>query len=130
MSTLGGSMRATVLLALLAVVPARAGGASVYRIDLPWDIAVSTVAAAAIIVPYAQTDSIIHPRCPCPESEVPGFDLSDLGASEPFLEDTVVFAETLLVNGALVTTAKYSAQRPIPRVYSGVASAPSDYRSF
>jgi membrane-associated phospholipid phosphatase len=153
-------MRASILLALLAVAPAHAGGASVYRIDLPWDIAVSTVATAAILVPYAQTDSIIHPHCPCPESEVPGFDrwaigfasdtadnvstvtaalaiagplvldLADVGASEPFLEDTAVFAETLLVNGALATTAKYSVQRPIPRVYSGVATAPSDYRSF
>ncbi|HET9158818.1 MAG TPA: phosphatase PAP2 family protein [Myxococcaceae bacterium] len=137
---------------------------SVYRLDLAWDIPVSAVAAAAIIVPYALTDSIIHPRCPCSISEVPGFDrwavghasdamdtlstvtaglamlapfavdLADVGPGTPFLEDSAVVAETLLVNGALVTLAKYTVQRPIPRVYSpgtpAYVNSPSDYRSF
>jgi membrane-associated phospholipid phosphatase len=61
-------------------------------------------------------------------------DLVDVGASTPFLEDSVVLAEALLVNGALVSAAKYTVQRPIPRVYSPalpeVVSSPSDYRSF
>jgi membrane-associated phospholipid phosphatase len=157
-------MRVSVLLGLLVVSPVRAGGPSIYRIDLAWDIPVSTAAAAGILVPFALTDSIIRPHCPCPESEVPGFDrwaigfasdtadtvstvtaalavagplvldLADVGASEPFLEDTVVFAEALLVNGALTNAAKYTVQRPIPRVYSpalpAVVSSPADYRSF
>src|SRR5262249_20290271 len=61
-------------------------------------------------------------------------DLADVGTSTPFLEDTTVFAEALLVNGALVTATKYTVQRPSPRVYSpallAVVSSPSDYRSF
>ncbi len=147
-----------------AQAPAPAAPTSVYRIDLAWDIPVSVISAAGILVPYALTDSIIHPRCPCSPSEVPGFDrwaigyasdaadvlstvtaglavaaplaldLADVGASTPFLEDSAVLAEALLVNGALVTAAKYTVQRPIPRVYSpalpAVVSSPSDYRSF
>ena len=141
-----------------------AASRSVYRLDLAWDLPVSALAAAGILVPVMTTDSLVHPRCPCPASEVPGFDrwaigyssdaadtlstvttglaivaplvldLFDVGASTAFLEDTVVFAETLLVNGALVTLAKYTVQRPVPRVYSPglpeVVSSPSSYRSF
>ena len=173
-----------VLLALAAALPVDAGAAdaerpapvaeagpgrpdvplSVYRIDLAWDLSISTVAAAAILVPYALTDTLIHPHCPCSPSEVPGFDrwvigyasdtadtvstvtaglavvaplaldLADVGPTTPFLEDGMVLVETLLVNGALVNAAKYSAQRPIPRVYSpglpATVTSPSDYRSF
>jgi membrane-associated phospholipid phosphatase len=137
---------------------------SVYRIDLAWDIPVTVVAAAGILVPYAMTDTLIHPHCPCPTSEVPWFDrwalgyasdavdtistvttglayvaplvvdFADVGASTPFLEDSFILGQTLLVNGALVTAAKYTVQRPIPRVYSpalpAVVSSPHDYRSF
>jgi membrane-associated phospholipid phosphatase len=137
---------------------------SIYRIDLAWDIPVSVAAAAGILVPYVLTDRLIQPHCPCSPSEVPGFDrwvigyasdaadtvstvtaglaligpvaldFADVGPSPPFLEDSVVFAETLLVNGALVTAAKYTVQRPIPRVYSpgspAYVNSPSDYRSF
>jgi hypothetical protein len=49
-------MRVSVLLGLLVVAPVRAGGSSVYRIDLAWDIPVSTAAAAGILVPFALTD--------------------------------------------------------------------------
>ena len=163
------------LLALVVALPVRAGSTdddpprrpaplSVYRIDLAWDIPVSVVAGAGIIVPYALTDSIIHPSCPCSSNDVPWFDrwvighasdaadtlstvtaglavvaplaldLADVGPSTPFLEDSAVLGETLLVNGALVTLAKYTVQRPIPRVYSpgtpAYVSSPSDYRSF
>ena len=173
-----------VLLALAVALPVRAGSnggdaprgpasaatdpgatpVSVYRIDLAWDIPVSVVAGAGILLPYALTDSIIHPSCPCSSSDVPWFDrwaighasdtadtlstitaglaiaaplavdLADVGPSTPFLEDSAVLAETLLVNGALVTLAKYTVQRPIPRVYSpgtpAYVNSPSDYRSF
>ena len=68
------------------------------------------------------------------DASVYRIDLADVGASKPFLEDTVVFAETLLVNGAVTNLAKYTVQRPIPRVYSpgtpAYVSSPSDYRSF
>src|SRR5215472_7245521 len=95
-------MRASVLLALLAVAPARAGGASVYRIDLPWDIAVSTVATTAILVPYAQTDSIIHPRCPCPESEVPGFDRWAIGFASDTADNVSTITAVVAVAGPVV----------------------------
>jgi membrane-associated phospholipid phosphatase len=136
---------------------------SVYRLDLAWDIPVSVVAAAGFIVPNALTDTLIHPHCPCPTSEVPWFDrwalghasdtadtlstvtaglayvlplavdFADVRASTPFLEDSFILGQALLVNAALVTAAKYTVQRPIPRVYSGapaVVSSPQDYRSF
>lgn len=174
MLTLANTMRAilVVLTTLCATATVRAAEReespppprSVYRIDLPWDIAVSTVAGAAILVPYALTDSLIHPHCPCDASSVPAFDrwaigyssatadtvstvtaglaivapvvldLVDVGASTELLEDTAVLAQTLLVNGALVSAAKYSVQRPIPLVYApaepSVVNSPSNYRSF
>lgn len=167
----GAMRRVAVLLGMLglsvavrAEVPGAQAAASVYRVDLAWDIPVSVVAAAGIIVPYALTDSLIHPHCPCDASEVPGFDrwaighasdtadtvstvtaglalvaplaldLADVGTTTPFLEDAAVLAETVLVNGALANAAKYTVQRPIPRVYSpalpAVVSSPTDYRSF
>jgi membrane-associated phospholipid phosphatase len=137
---------------------------SVYRLDLAWDIPILVVGAAASLVPELLTDSLIHPHCPCPASEVPWFDrwaigyasdtadtvstvtstlaliaplaldLADVGPSTPFLEDTVVYGEALLVTEALTNLAKYTVQRPIPRVYSpgtpGYVSSPADYRSF
>lgn len=58
----------------------------------------------------------------------------DLGLTQPFWEDFVVFSQTLLVTGALVTAAKYITQRPLPVVYSGhdpsLLDAPGGYRSF
>jgi membrane-associated phospholipid phosphatase len=45
----------------------------------------------------------------------------------------VVFSQTLAVNGALVTAAKFLVQRPLPRTYAGDPSLidrPEGYRSF
>jgi membrane-associated phospholipid phosphatase len=137
---------------------------SIYRLDLAWDLPIIVVGAAGSLVPDLFTDSLIHPHCPCPESEVPGFDrwaighasdtadtvstvtatlaliaplaldVADVGPSTPFLEDTVVYGEALLVTDALTNLAKYTVQRPIPRVYSpgtpAYVSSPADYRSF
>jgi membrane-associated phospholipid phosphatase len=173
-----------VLLALAIALPVRAGPAggngapadapiatdrpaapvSIYRIDLAWDIPIVVVSAAGSLVPVLFTDSLIHPHCPCPTSEVPWFDrwaigyasdtadtvstvtatlaliapvaldFVDVGASTPFLEDMVVYGEALLVTTALTNLAKYTVQRPIPRVYSpgtpGYVNSSSDYRSF
>ncbi len=121
------------------------------------------VAAAATLVPYALQDRIIRERCPCDRSEVPAFerfvigyrsnaadvasdtlaalsiavpaaaDAIALGLGRPLLEDGIVFAETILVNGALVTTAKDAVQRPTPRAYAGdapIVSRPTGYRAF
>src|SRR5262249_46896326 len=174
--------RGLLLVVVLGLAPVRAGSTgndvaqatppttrsdaprSVYRLDLAWAIPVSVVAAAGILVPYAMTDTLIHPHCPCPTSEVPWFDrwalgyasdtadilstvtaglayvvpltvdFADVGASTAFLEDGFILGQTLLVNGALVAVAKYTGQRPIPRVYSpgtpAYVNSPSDYRSF
>lgn len=134
-----------------------------YRVSLMPDVPVIVGASLAIVVPSAFAGQLITPRCPCSPSEVNAFDrpaignaspiadsLSDvtvgaavvlplvlnavdLGFSEPLLEDSVVFAETLAVNGALTTAAKYIVQRPLPRTYAGDAKligSPRGYRSF
>jgi membrane-associated phospholipid phosphatase len=136
--------------------------AAIYRVSLPIDGAVIAVSAAGILVPYALSSHLIHPSCPCAPSSVNAFDRGVIGnasdtagwisdatvalavvvppvadwlalrRSRPFLDDMVVFVESLTVNGALVTAAKYAVQRPIPRVYSdpSLADDPAHYRSF
>jgi membrane-associated phospholipid phosphatase len=62
------------------------------------------------------------------------FDAVDLGGlNEAWWEDAVVFAQTLAIQGALMTAAKFIAQRPLPRTYAGDPSLidrPEGYRSF
>jgi membrane-associated phospholipid phosphatase len=136
---------------------------SVYRVSLGVDAPVLGVAAAAALVPYRLEDRIIRERCPCDRSEIPRFerfvvgyqsnaadvasdtlavlsiavpatiDALALGWSRPLLEDEVVFAETFLVNGAIVTTVKDLVQRPTPRAYAGhtrIVTRPTGYRAF
>jgi membrane-associated phospholipid phosphatase len=61
-------------------------------------------------------------------------DAIDLGGpNNVWWEDAVVFAQTLAVQGALMTTAKFIVQRPLPRTYAGDPSlidSPDGYRSF
>lgn len=135
----------------------------VYRLRAEVDAPVIAGAAAAITVPALFASDIIRERCPCDPSEINGLDrgavgnhsafadvasdataaaamvvpplldLIDVGHGEAFQSDAVVFAETLLVNGALVQIAKYTVQRPLPRTYAGDASlihSPGGYRSF
>lgn len=136
---------------------------SVYRIEPAADTAVMAIAGAAALVPYLLQDRIIRERCPCDRSEVPRFerwvidhrsnaadhasdalvalsiagpfalDSGAVGWSRPLLEDGLVLAETVLVNGALVTTVKDLVQRPTPRAYAGDAAIvrrPTGYRAF
>ncbi len=136
---------------------------SVYAVSLPVDGAISAAAGLAALVPYLLQDRIIRVRCPCDRSEVPRFerfvigyrsqaadvgsdtlaalsvavpagaDVLLLGGGRPLLEDAVVFTQTLLVNGAIVTTVKDAVQRPTPRAYAGdapIVSKPTGYRSF
>jgi membrane-associated phospholipid phosphatase len=119
--------------------------------------------ALAIALPYAFAKDLIHPRCPCNPSEVnsldrhvignhnkilddasdataaivlvapPLIDAMDVGFSPALLEDVTVYGETLAVNGALVTAAKYAVRRPLPRTYAGdptLLNQPGGYRSF
>jgi membrane-associated phospholipid phosphatase len=142
---------------------AASGLRSVYRIHLALDGAVVAVSALASYLPWALEDRIIDLRCPCDRSEVPRWerfaiglkspaadlasnatvalavlvppaaDLALSGLGEPWLEDAAVLAETLAVNGAIVTAAKYSVQRPIPLAYAGdpdYVRKGGSYRSF
>ncbi len=135
---------------------------SVYQVSLPIDGTVIVVGALAGIIPYSLSSHFIHRSCPCPASAVNAFDRGVIGNTSDvaswasnvtealaiavppvadwfvlrnrrvWFEDAVVFAETISLNGAFVTMAKYAFQRPIPRVYSGDAD-PRDvanYRSF
>ncbi len=136
--------------------------ASVYDVSLPVDGAVILAGAVGSLLPYALTSHLIEASCPCPASSVNSFDRGVIGNASDgadlassvtlalafgappvadwlalrnrhiWLEDAVVFAEAISVNGAFVTLAKYAVQRPIPRVYSDWAAArdASNYRSF
>lgn len=137
---------------------------SVYQLNPPVDAAIIALGSLGVIVPYAFENQLIHRRCPCDPSEVNRLDRQvignsnhfldsvsdvsavaamlvpwlldavDLGLSPQFLEDTVVLAEVLAVNGALTALAKFSVQRPLPRVYaepdSALAHSPGGFRSF
>jgi membrane-associated phospholipid phosphatase len=56
------------------------------------------------------------------------------GEKKAFLEDAVVVAEALALNGALNTAVKYTVQRPLPETYAGVVpnrqGNPRGYRAF
>jgi membrane-associated phospholipid phosphatase len=135
---------------------------SVYRVSPVVDGAIIAATTAGSLLPFAFTSQIIHPSCPCAPSSVNSLDRRVIGNNSdtadmasnitlalaivvppiadwialrrlhPWLEDAVVFAEAMSVNGALVTAAKFTVQRPIPRVYSdpALASNPGNYRSF
>jgi membrane-associated phospholipid phosphatase len=137
--------------------------APVYRLYPAADAAVMVTSAITIIVPEIFADEIIRFRCPCDPSEVNGFDrgaignhstvaggvsdvtlvaaiavpplldLVDVGMGEAFLTDLAVYAQVMLVNGALAQIAKYTVQRPIPRTYAGdplFLHEPAGYGSF
>jgi hypothetical protein len=143
--------------------PAPREPAPVYRVSLVGDGAITLAAALAIVLPYALSSSLITPRCPCRADEVnaldrpaigntsPGagfasdvtvgavlvaplvFDAVDVGWSPVLADDALVFAETMAVNGALATAAKFVFQRPLPRTYAGdpqLVDVPAGYRSF
>lgn len=128
---------------------------SVYKIDPVTDGVITGMGTLAVLVSYAVP---VRQRCPCDPNEVNRFDrdaignrsqaatiLSDVtvglatvgvaaldawdqGFTKTLYEDVFVLAETLAVNGALVSGVKLLAQRPIPRVYSGDET--DGYRSF
>jgi hypothetical protein len=138
--------------------------ASIYKVDPLVDGAVIASTAGATLFTYVFGGGLITRRCPCDPNEVNALDrhvignhsdamdvLSDVevgaaiagpvivdwtqvGASRALLEDLTVAGEVLAVNGVLVTIAKYSVQRPLPRVYAGqapqLANGPGGYRSF
>ncbi len=135
----------------------------VYQLHPVVDAAVAAGSALVIVVPALLASDIIRERCPCDPSGINAFDrgavgnanafadvtsdvtavlamaapplldLLDLGQGQALYADVAVFAETLLVNGALVEIAKYAVQRPLPRTYAGekdLLDSPGGYRSF
>jgi membrane-associated phospholipid phosphatase len=154
-------MFAPLAIALIAAAP---HSDSVYSIDPVIDSAVIGGASLGVLLPYAFSSGLIDPHCPCSPDEVSSFDRSvignhnvyadtlsdvqvpiallapvivdliDVGASEAWFEDMIVFAEVLAINGAITTLTKYLWQRPLPVVYSGQVShlvdEPGGYRSF
>jgi membrane-associated phospholipid phosphatase len=157
-------LRALGLAALLqlSTIP-DAPAQSVYKLSVPRDIALTGIAGAMVLVPYAFPSTFITPRCPCDPGEVNRFDRGtigksngflgtvsdvsagiaiiapfamdylDVGAAKPFLEDAVVMAQTIAVNGALVTLTKYLTRRPFPDTYAGnpdLMNSPRGYRAF
>lgn len=136
---------------------------SIYHVSRKTDAPVMIAASLAVTLPYLLADRLITPRCPCNASEVNAFDRGAIGNTNDFArqlsditvgavvilplaldalqvreqpvftEDAVVLAQTLLVNGALVTAAKFIVQRPLPRTYAGdpgLVGKPAGYRSF
>jgi len=136
---------------------------SIYRVVPAVDAPILALGVLAIALPYAFAGDLIHPRCPCSAAEVnsldrhvignhnkflddlsdatagvvlvapPLLDALDVGLSPTLLEDVTVYGETLAMNGALVTAAKYTVQRPLPRTYAGdptLLHRPGGYRSF
>ena len=53
--------------------------ASIYRISWPLDTAITVGGTAAIVVPYALSNQLITPRCPCDAGEVNSFDRGAIG---------------------------------------------------
>ena len=136
----------------------------VYGIHPVVESSMVAATAAGELVPLVFADDLIRERCPCNPDEVDAFDRPvignqdplanaasnwelasalaaplaldawDIGLSPAFAEDALVYAETLTLNGALVTLAKYVYQRPLPRVYAGqdpqLEQEPGGYRSF
>jgi membrane-associated phospholipid phosphatase len=146
-------------LALVQTPPAR----SIYHLSTKVDAPVMITSALAVTLPYLFADQLITPSCPCNPADVNSFDRGAIGNQNDFArqlsdltvgmvtilplafdavaardqtvfrEDATVFAQTLLVNGALATAAKFIVQRPLPRTYAGdpnLIDKPGGYRSF
>jgi membrane-associated phospholipid phosphatase len=140
-----------------------AGAREVYRVYPAADAALIAAGAAGSFVPWLLEDHIIDPRCPCDRSEVPRFERFAIGLDHQaaalasdvtlwlsvagplaadlvltrggpaFWQDTIVFAQALLLNGAIMNLFKYTLQRPIPLAYAGDPEWIGDlgsYRAF
>jgi hypothetical protein len=136
---------------------------SIYSVDLLKDGLMIGFPAAGSLWAYANSDQLIRPRCPCNPAEVNSIDRPvignsndlldhvsdftvaasvvfpialdwiDVGWSKQFAEDMTILAESLSLNGGIVTLSKYTVQRPLPRTYQGdpdLINNPRGYRSF
>jgi membrane-associated phospholipid phosphatase len=120
----------------------------VYTVKPWVDGSVIVVGGLANILPLALGPEIIDKRCPCSLDELNALDVKavgnnngaartisdvtiglaiaapfvvdyfDVGWNRTLLNDSIVFAETLVVNSAFTTMFKFTVQRPLPIVYA------------
>lgn len=121
---------------------------SIFKLNVAIDATVIGASVGLAIVPPVFGDSIVSPSCPCHKGDVNaldrrsignssgaaatlsdvttiaaiaapvGFELATLGLSRAFVEDMVVFGQTVLVSNALVSVVKLAVQRPRPETYA------------
>jgi membrane-associated phospholipid phosphatase len=136
---------------------------SIYQVSPVVDSSIILATGFTTIQAELNAENLVRPRCPCDPAEVNSFDRSvigndsqslsllsdvtlglaivlpplldlyDLGLSQAFFEDLVVYAQTLTVTSAFSSLAKITVQRPIPLVYAGepdLITSPSGYGSF
>jgi membrane-associated phospholipid phosphatase len=122
---------------------------SVYVIKPAIDVPLVLAGVVVSALPYALASRLITPSCPCDRARVSAFDRGVIGnhsnlagfisdatvgltltvpvvlslvtapAYATFIEDATVFAETIAINGGLVSATKLAVRRPLPRVYEG-----------
>jgi membrane-associated phospholipid phosphatase len=122
--------------------------ASIFKLNLAVDVTVIGASVGLAIVPAVWGDNIVSPSCPCDKGSVNaldrrsignassaartlsdvtviaaiaapvGYELATLGLSRAFVEDMVVFGQTVLVSNALVSVIKLAVQRPRPETYA------------
>jgi membrane-associated phospholipid phosphatase len=134
--------------ALILAFPAAARDEIIYDVRPGVDLPITVAGVAIATLPYFLEDAVPH-RCPCDPAELnrldhiwwdrhseaagrasdvtlvlavaapPVVDAFLVGLGPALRADVLVFAETLAINSALVTGAKYAFHRPIPRTYQG-----------
>lgn len=122
---------------------------SVYEVRPAVDVPITVAAASVGLVRILWEDDLARIRCPCDPSGLnaidrgtvgnhshaaslagditvytlmalpPLADLVDLGFGRTWLEDLMVFAETLAVDTAIQNAVNFAVSRPRPRTYAG-----------
>jgi membrane-associated phospholipid phosphatase len=128
--------------------PTPSDHASIFELNVAIDATVIGAGVALAIAPPLLADSIVTPSCPCDRDSVNAidrgtignssstaatisdvsvvaavagpavFELATLGASRAFVEDMIVFGQTVLVSNALANVVKLAVQRPRPETYA------------
>jgi hypothetical protein len=136
---------------------------SIFWINLGVDLPILAAGAVGTSIPFLMSSTVVNPHCPCDKGNINIFDRHAVGnhsetavaigdvavglaVAAPvaltlltvrprttLIEDLVVYAEVMAVNGGLVTLAKFTVQRPTPRAYAGdprQVTEPGGYLSF
>lgn len=148
-----------VVLAVFVYGPAQAASLSVYEIHPWVDGPVLGIASAGAVVPLFFQNKLVTKRCPCDPNDVNSFDrhvignhsdlaaygsdvevalaigipayldYKDLGFSQSFKEDFIIYAEVLAIDSSFNNLARYSVPRARPEVYRE-NPPPTDANSF